>query len=265
MSAPIIPGAESISIAEGSNGGVLLLHGYMGTVQTVHDWAMAFAQAGFAVEAPLLPGHGTSVEELLDTQWSDYVRCAEDSYRKLAERHKRIFVGGLCTGSMLAASIALRHPETIAGLISINGFFKVPQHWNIDFLEEMVRTNRRFFAWFRGKSVEDPNAPALITYEKAAIAPIMSMKPARTELWQRLSEIHCPVLVFTSLLDKALAPEDRKLWSEKVSGTVEHVLLDHSNHIATLDYDKGIIEARSITFALEITKGERDQAQMEVA
>ncbi len=254
MSIPIIPGAETISISEGERGGVLLLHGYMGTVQTVRDWAMAFANAGFAVEAPLLPGHGTSVDEQITTQWSDYVRCAEDAYSKLAVRHQRIFIGGICTGGMLAASIALNHSDKLAGLLIVNGFFKLPKHWNFTFMEEMVQTNRRYFAWFRGKSVENPDAPELITYEQAALAPIMSMKPARLELWPRLNELQCPVLAFTSQLDKVVPPADTSLWTERVSGPVEHVLLERSNHLATLDYDKEIIETRSVAFALEVAE-----------
>jgi carboxylesterase len=257
MSTPVIPGAESISIPDGPNGGVLLLHGYMGTVQTVRDWAMAFAQAGFAVEAPLLPGHGTSVEEQLTTQWSDYAQCTEDAYKRLAERHEHVFVGGLCTGAMLAAWITLRYPE-VAGLIFVNGFLKPPKHWNFTFMDEMLATNRPFFGWFRGKSIEDPDAPALITYEHAAIAPIMSMKPPQREIWPRLSEIRCPMLVFSSQFDKVVPLADTKEWYEKMSGPVEHVLLERSNHVATLDYDKGIIEARSVEFALAVACGNRD-------
>lgn len=257
MPAPIIPGAESISITDGTNGGVLLLHGYMGTVQTVRDLALAFARAGFAVEAPLLPGHGTSVEDMAETRWSDYVRCAEDAYARLAQYHRRIFVGGICTGGNLAAWQVTQHPETIAGLIVINGVFKMPRHWNMDFLDELVKANRQFFPWWRGKSVEDPLAPPLITYDQTPIKPMLSLKAARTDICQRLGEIHCPVLVFTSMRSPEFALDDEKQWFEEVSGPVEHILLERSNHVATLDYDKGIIEDRSVAFALEIVKGER--------
>lgn len=251
MSSPIIPGAEPVSVTNGSRGGVLLLHGYMGTAQTIRDWAMAFARADFSVEAPLLPGHGTSVEDMLNTQWSDYVRCAEEAHSKLLDRHRNIIVGGICTGSMLAAFVVVNHPETTTGMISVNGFFKLPKHWNFGFMEEMASTNRRFFPWFRGRSIEDPNAPALITYEQAPLAPILSMKPANYEIWPRLKEIRCPILAFSSLRDTVVPPKDpnTNAWLAEVSGPVEQVLLERSNHVATMDYDKGIIEARSILWA----------------
>ena len=266
MSTPIMPGAEPISITEGSRGGVLLLHGYMGTVQTVRDWAMAFAQAGFAVEAPLLPGHGTSPEDMLNTRWPDYLQCAEEYYQKLAERHSQIIVGGLCTGFSIAALLVARHAETTAGLISINGFFKPPKHWNPDFLTEMLKTNRQYFPWFRGITVEDPNAPALIGYELSPIAPLLSMKTSATELSQRLGDIHCPILVFTSRLDTVLSPgNDEPEWFKEVAGPIEHIWLERSRHVATMDYDKHIVEERSVEFACAISDNIQKQAPRQVA
>lgn len=255
MPTPIMPGAESISITEGSRGGVLLLHGYMGTVQTVRDWAMAFAQAGFAVEAPLLPGHGTSVEDMAKTRWTDYRSSAEASYHMLAQQHQHVFVGGLCTGGTLAALLAIAHPE-IAGLISINGFFQVPPHWKkAEFMQDLLKTGRQFFPWFRGKTMEDPQAPPLITYEQSPLASMVSISEGRSEANQHLSEIRCPVLVFTSQIGTGFAMENEDPWYENIAGPVEHIPLERSNHVATLDYDKGIIEARSVAFALEILEG----------
>jgi len=243
---------------------VLLLHGYMGTVQTIREWALAFAAAGFSVEAPLLPGHGTCVEDLIDTQWSDYEQCAEEAYQRLAKYHRQIIVGGICTGSMLAASVVEQHPKTTVGLISINGFFKLPKHWNFGFMVELSETNRRFFPWFHGKSVEDPDAPALIAYEQAAVAPIITMKPANIEIWTRLHEVQCPVLVFTSLRDKVVPPEDTSFWTDRVSGPIEQVMLERSNHLATMDYDKKIVEARSVAFALDLVQEKRRQFSEQV-
>lgn len=264
MTTPIIPGAEPISITDGPNGGVLLLHGYMGTVQTVRDWARSFARAGFAVEAPLLPGHGTSVEDMADTGWPDYFHCAETAYRKLAERYERVFVGGLCIGGTIAAWLAVHHPETISGIAVVNGFFKAPKHWNFDFVDELIKANRKFFPWWSGKSVEDPNAPAIITYELTPIAPLMSLKGPRAELCQCFGEVRCPVLAFTSKLSPEFQTDDSTQWYEEVSGPVEHVVLERSNHVATLDYDKEIIESRSIALALAVAKGERDPLRKDV-
>ena len=73
MSASIIPGAEPYSTT-GDTRGALVLHGFTGNPQSMRGLALALADAGFTVEMPLLPGHGTVIEDMLDTRWSRLVR-----------------------------------------------------------------------------------------------------------------------------------------------------------------------------------------------
>ena len=63
MTAPVLPGAEPWS-APGGPHGALVLHGFTGCPQSMRGLAQALAAAGFAVELPLLPGHGTAVDVL---------------------------------------------------------------------------------------------------------------------------------------------------------------------------------------------------------
>lgn len=258
MSTPIIPGAEPISITEGTRGAILLLHGYMGTVQTVRDLALAFARAGFAVEAPLLPGHGTSAEDLATTGWSDYTFCAEDAYQRLAARHPRIIVAGLCLGGTLASRLAAQYPATTAGLIDINGIYKIPKFWNANAFDEFIKAGRYFIPWKgQGKGTEDPDAEEVIGYDVGPVAPLISMMKSGSEFNQHMTEIHCPVLAFTSLVGQQVASEDSALLLREVAGPVELVPLPRSGHVATMDYEKDLLEARAVAFALAISAGEK--------
>ena len=263
MSTPIMPGAEPISVTEGSHGGVLLLHGYTGTPQQLRPWAEAFARAGFAVEAPLLPGHGTSANEMLTTQWSDYTQCAENTYKKLAERYQHVFVGGLCSGGSLAAWLALQH-STLSGLMIINGFFKPAHSEGVSAIQRVIQSGKQFFVWpTLPKQVEDPQAPPVLAYLQIPFAPMVSVEQARAEICLHLSEIQSPILAFTS----RHSPKDEQddTWFENVTVPVEHISLERSNHVATLDYDKEIIETRSIEFALALTKNEQQPSQNNAA
>ncbi|HMC51919.1 MAG TPA: hypothetical protein VKI64_04085, partial [Acidimicrobiales bacterium] len=80
MTAAVLPGAEPWS-APGGPSGVLVLHGFTGCPQSMRGLARAFASAGFAVELPLLPGHGTAVEDMIPTRWSDWSEAAERAYQ----------------------------------------------------------------------------------------------------------------------------------------------------------------------------------------
>ena len=58
----------------------------------------------------------------------------------------------------------------------------------------------------------------------------------------------CPVLVFTSTQDHVVDPKSSELLVTRAKGPVEHVVLERSYHVATLDFDKEEIEARTVEF-----------------
>ena len=69
---PVLPGCEPWSSPGGGPNGVLVLHGFTGSPVSMRPLAEVFAEAGFAVELPRLPGHGTAVEDMIETGWDDW-------------------------------------------------------------------------------------------------------------------------------------------------------------------------------------------------
>ena len=63
--------------------------------------AEALAAAGFHVELPRLPGHGTVVDDMLPTRWADWAGEAEAAYQRLAQRAAHVVVVGLSMGGAL--------------------------------------------------------------------------------------------------------------------------------------------------------------------
>src|SRR6267378_65406 len=108
---PILPGAEPFS-APGGPHGALVLHGFTGNPSSMRGVAEALAAAGFAVELPLLPGHGTSVEDMITTGFADWSSTVEQAYLELAGRVASVVVVGLSMGGTLAAWVTARNPAT---------------------------------------------------------------------------------------------------------------------------------------------------------
>ena len=61
-----------------------MLHGFTGNPSSMRGLAEAFAAAGFHVEMPRLPGHGTTVDEMLTTAWADWTATVEAAYQRLS-------------------------------------------------------------------------------------------------------------------------------------------------------------------------------------
>ena len=114
-----------------------MLHGFTGNPGSMRGVAEALAGAGFHVEMPLLPGHGTSVDDMFPTRWSDWAGEAEAAYQRLRQRADHIVVVGLSMGGSLTLRLGADHPE-IAGLVCINPLTQPPLPEIVEMLRGMV-------------------------------------------------------------------------------------------------------------------------------
>jgi carboxylesterase len=246
---PVMPGAEPFSAAGGPHG-ALVLHGFTGTPQSMRGLAEAFAAGGFAVELPLLPGHGTSVDDLASTtsaQWSQAVSVA---YAGLAARCERVVVAGLSMGATLAARLAAREPE-IAGLIVINGAFAPFDPVVRDGLAELVAQDVTRMPGL-GNDVADPSQTEL-AYTEVPAAQLLSLFDELDTIAADLARIACPSLVITSDQDHVVPSTSSDYFAEHVAGPVERMRLVRSFHVATLDYERADVETRAVAFAARVT------------
>lgn len=246
--AGVLPGAEPFSGGPGPHG-VLVLHGLTGSPQSLRSLATAFAAAGFAVELPLLPGHGTTVEDLATTGWDDWSGAAEMAYQELASRCDRMVLAGLSAGGSLAVWLAAHHPE-VAGVVVVNPFIDPPAPSFLEVLRGMLAGGGVVLPGI-GSDIADPAASEL-AYGNLPVAALLSLSEALVELQEALPSVACPVLVMTSAQDHTVPPVSSEVLAAAVSGPVERVTLERSYHVATLDHDKDEVERRALAFAREV-------------
>src|SRR4051794_27347790 len=158
--------------APGGPHGALVLHGFTGNPSSMRGVAEALAAAGFAVELPLLPGHGTSIEDMLTTRFTDWAATVEEAFLDLAGRTDRVVVAGLSMGATLAAWVTARNPG-VAGLVAVNGMFEPPAP---SFLEMLRTTVEQGIDRFPGIG-SDIALPGVSegAYPETPIVPLMSL------------------------------------------------------------------------------------------
>lgn len=251
MSAPVIPECQPWS-KEGGSRGALVLHGFTGCPQSLRPLAEAFGAEGYTVELPLLPGHGTAVEDMLATGWHDWSEAAESAYRALAARCDKVVVAGLSMGGSLTAWLASRHPE-IAGIVCVNPAMRV----NDDIaaaIRQMVEAGEETISAIGG-DLADPEAHE-VAYDAVPTRPLLSFAAGLDELRPALGQISCPVLVLTSPQDHVVPTADSDELASGVAGPVERITLERSYHVATLDYDRDLIGTAAVAFAARVTAAE---------
>ena len=248
--ANVIPGAEPTTF-DGGPVGVLVLHGFTGNPGSVRGLAERLAAEGFTVDLPLLPGHGTVVEDLIETGWADWSAHAEARYAVLAARCEQVVVMGLSMGGALAAWLGSEHAE-IAGLVCINPVVSVPAGMR-EAVEQVLASGADRFAGI-GSDIAEPGMVET-AYSDTPLAPLLTMFDAADNLGDRLERITSPLLIVTSRQDHVVPPENSDLLAAAVSGPVERLWCERSYHVVTQDYDREIVFEAAVGFAQKVTAG----------
>jgi carboxylesterase len=246
----LLPGAEPWSV-DGGPAGALCLHGFTGNPTSMRGVAEAFAAAGFSVELPRLPGHGTSVEDMMTTSWADWTAEVEAAYERLASRTDKVVVAGLSMGGSLTLWTALQHPE-VAGIVCINPATTPQAAEVMEMLHGMVDEGTDVMPGI-GADIADPGATES-AYAQVPLRQLISLvEDGLAPLSERYGEITCPLLLLTSPQDHVVEPSNGDLLAETFGGPVERISLDRSYHVATLDYDKDVIFDAAVAFGRKVT------------
>jgi carboxylesterase len=225
--------------------GVLLFHGFAGSCAALADWSVALSQEVAEVAAPALPGHTGTWSDLANVTASDWFSFVEQHVTQMSSRHRYVIVGGLSFGGALALTAAARFPDVVKAVLVINPAV---------FPTLTQRVGVRVLSLFRG-SVPSPQpdvakpGPWRSAYPRIPLSAVGVLPEVWTQIRSEISDVRAPVQVFTSVQDHVVPPSDSDwICSSVSSGTVSHVMLRDSFHMATYDYDAGLINDRSTRF-----------------
>jgi carboxylesterase len=247
----VIPEAEPFSYRGGA-AGVLVLHGFTGNPQSMRPVAEALATEGFTVELPLLPGHGTAIEDMLPTRWRDYRGAAEGAYTELAGRCDEVALVALSMGGTLACWLAEHHPE-VRGMVLVNPFVDPPAESFRDVLRGVLDAGTEVAPGV-GSDIAKEGMVEL-AYAGTPVAAALSLFEGIDGVAADLGLVTCPVLLLSSRHDHVVPSSSGDVLETGVSGPVERVWLERSYHVATLDHDADVIVARTLEFARTVLGG----------
>ncbi|MHA1187337.1 MAG: alpha/beta hydrolase [Candidatus Heimdallarchaeota archaeon] len=122
-------GAEPFFYKKGKIG-CILSHGYTGTPKEVRELGKYLADKNITTIGPLLPGHGTTIEDLKLTTANDWYNEYVNAVEKLKEHCTKIFVCGLSLGGLLTLKYASEN--SVDGVITL----AAPARFSCKFHEE---------------------------------------------------------------------------------------------------------------------------------
>jgi carboxylesterase len=238
--------------------GVLVLHGFTGNPTSMRPLAEAMAAEGWAVELPLLPGHGTTWQEMNRTTWHDWAREAAAALHRL--RHpegggpgavtRPVAIAALSMGATLALHLAETRAADIAGLALVNPavFMRNPAVKLVPLLRWVLPSTAAIGNDIAKEGVSEH------AYPRVPLHALGSMLALQRSVRADLGAVRAPLLVFTSRQDHVVEPENSAAVLAGVSSDdTEQVWLERSYHVATLDHDADLIVERTKDFVRRVT------------
>ena len=240
----IVAGAEPIALAHGPDApALLLLHGGGDTPQTLRYLATYLHGRGYAVRAPLLPGHGRSIEDFARVNAADWLDAARASLRELRENHAWVGVVGLSMGGALAVRLAAEHADLPAlGLLA--PYLSMPRDvalaarlaplWGfaVPYVRSLEPGARR--------SINDPEEDARnLAYGVFTPAALRALRTTVVRAFAALPRVVVPTLMVQSREDNRILPDDaQRAFDQLGARDKKLVWIEGAGHVITVDYGR---------------------------
>ncbi len=248
----ILPGAEPF-FYPGNEIGVLVLHGFTGSTQSMHPLGKALAGAGFTVLGPRLTGHGTSPEDMAQSSYQDWINDVTTALAELKSKTTKQFVVGLSMGGALTLYLAENDPS-IAGIIPINAAIDMPAL--AETYQQLHQSDQPFVDGI-GSDIKKPNVTEL-AYPKTPVKSMGDILTLMKQVRANLTKITTPTLVCSSTVDHVVPTDNSQEIFNTIKSQDKHLLsLTESYHVATLDNDAPLIEAETIAFIQRISNSSK--------
>lgn len=208
--------------------GVLLLHGFTGSLDTVRGLVPTVERLGLPYRMPVLRGHGTRYEDLAEVVAKDWYDDAEAALTDLLQEVDRVVVVGLSMGGLVTLNLAMEHHDDLAGVVVIAPFLRCADP--LAHLTPLLKLVAPY--WASPNSFADAElAKACTNYPKFPTRTFSHLLNYANVIERRLPEVRVPVLVLHSRKDTIAAPIGAKIIEERVSSKEKRVVwFERSGH-----------------------------------
>jgi carboxylesterase len=252
---------------EGGPVGALLIHGFSGAPTEMRPLGEYLAENGYTVSGPLLPGHGTTVDDLAGRKWPEWAAAVKEAYRELAGpaeglggsgRCGRVFVVGLSLGTLLALDLAAGQSadRPVDGLVLVSpGIFIANPLIHLTGILQWL--DLRISQESAGSDLVDPEADKRAwCYEELPARGAHQVNLLRRRVMRLLPSITAPTLVVMSRGDASLKFESGPYVIEHIaSEDKDLVTLHNSGHNVLVDAERESVFERTAAFIARLSKG----------
>lgn len=225
--------------------GILLIHGFTSSPSSMRPWAEYLNELGYTVRVPRLAGHGRTPEDLNKVKWQQWPKKLEVEFDELKKECKKVFVFGLSMGGGLTLHLAADHNDEIAGIVLVNPWIHIK---GVGRIASFIRARIQKMQYSPGNDIKKANTKDF-TYDYLPMVGLYETVKMLKHTHRKLSAVKVPTLLFHSVEDHVLPVSNTEIILKEITSTQkQRIELVDSYHVATLDNEKELVFANSVTF-----------------
>jgi len=232
---------SSIPRFDGSLQSVLLIHGFAGSPVDLEPLSRSLRNEGIAHESIVLPGHGTTPEDLRYARMQDWLTASFSAYDSLQRLYGKVSVVGFSMGGALALFLA--SGRDVHKLVLISPYFKVKGAWYyFGSPEAWARRINRLIPFVRKFKPGQINDPAGLrrysAYSRLPMKPIAELAELGRIAATKAQQVRCETMWIHSRGDFVADFEFSRKTFDSVPVRGKHMVeYERSNHVILYDYD----------------------------
>lgn len=243
VSETVMPGAEPFEVGPAdAHVGCVLVHGFTGSPSEMRPIGDRLAAAGVRCYAPLLPGHGTSLDDMEASTAEDWLRGARSAVEKARAAHQQLFVVGFSMGGLLAVNLSLTVP--------VEGLAVVCMPLSIHDPKAKLMPLLGLFRRYEPPKPPRPSASAAgappvrpgVAYEQKPVLSIKRLMGLMKHTVKALPGVEAPLLAVYGALDKTAPVTDgQQVLAAVASASKRLEVLPQSKHMCMFGPDAGLL------------------------
>jgi len=183
----------------------LLVHGFTGSPSELRPLADYLQARGYGGSAVLLPGHGTTPQDMAKTSWQDWYRVVEEEYLRLCRQGKWVLPIGFSMGGILCLHLAAQQ-QNIPGVVTLSSPIFIGNR------KAYLAPVLRFFYRYRRKPVAaevqaQKLAEGYFSYSITPISSLASLLQIIRLVKKELAGLQLPTLIMQSWADRTVNPK----------------------------------------------------------
>jgi carboxylesterase len=225
--------------------GVLIIHGFTATLESVKALFMAVKELGIPLRVPQLTGHGASSPEALrGVTWEAWMADADQALQELCLEADQVIVIGHSMGALIALNLAVKYPDKVDSLVLAAPPIKLvsllapgrPLHFAAPLVSKIVKK------WeLKTDFTDDSGERCATNYGWVPTEAIVSFFELLKKSLSLLGNVTVPVFILHNRKERTVLPESATILCNRIATKPSEksiMWLEHSEHQIFCDCER---------------------------